>query len=515
MFTDETNNKRIAKNTLLLYLRQLFATCVGLFTSRVFLQVLGVDNVGIYNIVGGVVSMFSLLNGSLTNSCSRYIAFVIGKGDTDELKKTFSTAIAIHIWLSLIVWIIAEIAGVWFLNTHLNIPDDRMTAANVVFQLSLLSFVTKLLNTPYQSLIVSYEKMSAFAYMSIFDVTAKLLILYLLYYINFDHLITYASLLFGVSLVHIGIYHIYSTRKFEVARNLKIQLHQDLFKDMFSFAGWNLFGQGSMILRNQGIDVILNIFYGVTVNAAKSIANQMQGTIYSFVSNFQMAINPQVTKSYAAGDVARTTALMSQGARFSFYLLLFLSMPFMIQINDILKVWLTVIPDWTALFVQLSFIYLLCDTLSRFLIIAIMASGKIKTYQIIVGGTKLFAVPLTYIYIRYWGGTPIAGLLVNIGLEFVCIFQRLYFAKRILDFNSREYFVNVVLNSWVVFGLAYIVPLLSLQWSFSDIWSGIIVRTLICFLSAIIVIGFLGMTCNERQFMLSYFTKKIKNPKSR
>lgn len=502
-------NKRIAKNTFLLYTRTLITTGIGLFTTRVFLQTLGIENVGIYNIVGGFVSMFSLLNGSLTSACSRYITYDIGIGDFQKLRKTFTTSVTIHIAIGIFILFLAEGIGLWFLNNHLNISPNRIYAANWVFQCSLITFFLNLINTPYQSLIVSYEKMDTFAYMSIFDVVCKLLILYALLLTNYDRLIIYAVLMSLVSLLSFLIYRIYCIKKFKVAQKVELKIYKDLFRDMLSYAGWNLFGTGSMILRNQGIDIVLNLFYGVTINAAKGISNQIQGVIYSFVSNFQMAINPQITKTYATQDYDRTIFLIKQGSRFSFYLLLFLSTPIIILINPILQIWLSEIPPYTAIFVQLTFIYLLLDTLSRLLIIAIMATGKIKKYQIIVGGTKLFAVPLTYIYIKYLNGSPISGLIVNIVLEILCLGQRLYFAKRIIKLDIRDYIINVIFKSWGIFIAAYIVPLLAVQIPIPNQWIYLIINTIICIFSAIFVIYTLGLNINERALINNYILNKI------
>lgn len=506
----QEENKRIARNTLLLYFRTLITTCIGLFTTRVFLQVLGIENVGIYNIVGGIVSMFSLLNGSLTNACSRYIAYDIGRNDNEHLKRIFSTSVTIHITLGIIIIIVAEIVGVWFLNTHINIAPDRLYAANWAFQCSLITFFLNLINTPYQSLIISYEKMGAFAYMSIFDVTCKLLILYLLQLITqYDKLIMYAILMCSVSLISFLIYRCYCIKQFKVAKKVPLKIHRDLFKEMFSYAGWNFFGTGSMMLRNQGIDIVLNIFFGVAINAAKSVSNQIQGAIYSFVSNFQMAINPQITKSYAIRDLERTTFLINQGSRFSFFLLLFLSMPIIILINPILEVWLSEIPPYTAIFVQLTFIYLLLDTLSRLIIIAIMATGNIKKYQIVVGGTKLLAVPITFIYIKYFHGSPITGLIVNIALEIICLYQRLLFARKIIKLNIRNYVKDVVIKSWLIAVLAYIIPVLFSRIPIPNIWITLIVNTIVCTIFSACVIYVLGLTKKEKQLLTSYIHKKI------
>lgn len=294
------NNKRIAKNTLFLYLRMFLMMAISLFTSRVVLSTLGVSDYGIYNVVGGVVAMFGLLSGSITNSITRFLTFELGKEDYEQIRKVFSTSLNVMFILSAVIFVVGEIVGIWFLNYKMNIPEGRMYAANWVFQCSLVTFIISLISIPYNSTLVAHEKMSAFAYISIFEVVMKLLIVYSLYISPFDKLKTYVVLLLLLSAVIRFIYGYYCKEHFQEVK-YHFVYDKALLKQMTSFAGWNFFGQGAYMLNNQGVNILINLFFGVTVNAARGIATQVNSAVFQFVTNFMMALNPQITKSYATG----------------------------------------------------------------------------------------------------------------------------------------------------------------------------------------------------------------------
>ena len=313
------NNKRIAKNTLLLYFRMLFLMVISLFTSRITLQTLGVDNFGIYNVVGGIVAMFSIMSGSLSNAISRYITFELGKGDKKILKKVFSTAVNVQIIMAVIIAVLIEIGGVWFLNYKMNIPAGRMVAANWVLQFSIISFAVNLISIPYNAAIIAHEKMSAFAYISIYEAVMKLVVVYLIVISPFDKLIVYSFLILLISLSLRLIYGIYCKRKFEECSYMFI-LDKPLLKKMSGFAGWNFLGAGSFLLMTQGVNMLLNMFFGVALNAARGIATQVENVVNQFTINFGTAINPQITKSYAKGDYDYMHKLVFAGSKYSFFL---------------------------------------------------------------------------------------------------------------------------------------------------------------------------------------------------
>lgn len=505
------SNKRIAKNTLLLYFRSILVMLISLYTSRIVLKVLGVEDYGIYNVVGGLVSMFSLISSSMVHASSRFITFELGRNNFDELKKTVSGCITIHILLGLIVVVVAEIVGVWFLNYKMNIPPDRIVAANWVIQCSLLTFFLNIISTPYTAIIVSHEKMSAFAYISILDVCLKLLIVFMLTWLLFDKLIVYALLMLSVSILLRIIYRIYCKKHFPEARQIRLKTDVNLFKQLFSFTGWNMFGSGAYILRNQGIDILLNLFFGVVVNAAKGVANQVQGAVYSFVSNFQMAINPQITKNYAAKDYQRVHFLIKQGTRFSFYLFLLLSMPIMLETKMILNIWLEKVPDYAVVFVRLTFINLLIDTFYRFMVTAILATGKIKKYQLVVGGIKLLALPLTYLFLKL-GGNPTTGLLVVIFLEAVCVFFNLYFVRNMVKFDIKGFLKDVVAKSLLVLVIACILPLIVKFYIVTvNQYLYLIVISIVSLISCGFSIYYLGLLHTEKIMVKNLIFKKLRN----
>lgn len=313
-----TNNRRIAKNTLLLYFRMLLMIGINLYTSRVILQVLGVEDFGINNVVGGVITMLGFLTGSLAGASSRYITYDLGKGDMEIMKKTFGNILSIHLLLAGLVVVIGETIGLWFMTTQLQIPETRETAAFWVYQFSIISFVLSVISVPYNASIIAHEKMSAFAYISIVDAVLKLLIVYLLLVISYDKLIVYAALFCCIQIFDRIVYSIYCRKHFEETRS-KLSFDKKLFKEIFAFAGWTMNGSLAVIGYTQGINVLLNIFFGPAVNAARGIAVQVQNVTRQFCTNFQMALNPQLTKSYATGDYAHMHRLLKVSSKFSFY----------------------------------------------------------------------------------------------------------------------------------------------------------------------------------------------------
>lgn len=353
MSTNNDNNKRIAKNTMLLYVRMLFTMAVTLYTSRILLNELGVEDFGIYNVVGGIVTMFSLLSGSLSASISRFITFELGQENVAKLKTIFSTSVNIQIILSLIIIFIAEIIGVWFLNAKMNIPAERMEAANWVLQCSILTFAVNLISVPYNASIIAHEKMSAFAYISILEVTLKLLVCYCLYISLFDKLISYAVLLLTISIIIRFVYGVYCKRHFDECRYHLI-LDKELFKRMANFAGWNFFGNGAYLLNTQGINILMNLFFGTTVNAARGIATQVESAVQAFVGNFTTALNPQITKNYAKGNKEYLFELICRGAKYSYFLMFFFVVPIVVETPYILKLWLKIVPDYAVVFTRLT-----------------------------------------------------------------------------------------------------------------------------------------------------------------
>ncbi|MBM6674805.1 oligosaccharide flippase family protein [Marseilla massiliensis] len=504
MSQSSEKSERIAKNTLLLYLRMLFLMLVTLYTSRIILNVLGVEDYGIYNVVGGVVAMFSVISGSLSAAISRFITYELGKGDKRRLVKIFSTSVNIQFGLSLIIVLLAETIGLWFLNYKMNIPDERMTAANWVLQFSILTFIVNLISVPYNACIIAHERMSAFAYISILEAISKLGIAFFIKISPIDRLIFYSLLICFVSILIRFTYSWYCKKNFSECHYHMI-LNKSLLKEMSSFASWNFIGSAAGILRTQGINVVLNLFFTTAVNAARGISVQVNTAVTSFVNNFMTALNPQITKSYACGDFIYMNKLIYQGSRLSFYLLLFLSLPIIIETETILTLWLNIVPKHTIIFVQLILIFAMCEAISGPLITAMLATGDIKKYQIIVGGTNLLNLPISYFLFRFYDFTdfPEIALVVAIILSVICLFQRLWLLKKMINLDYISFLTQVILNvalvALVSFCIPFFVHLLLPNTTLLSV--GNIINSFIC--SAISIL-YVGCKKKERQFV---FTK--------
>lgn len=502
------NNKRIAKNTLLLYFRMLFMMVVSLYTSRVILNALGVENFGIYNVVGGVVAMFSVISGSLSAAISRFITYELGKGDQIKLNKIFSASVTIQLLLSLIIVVLIESVGVWFLNAKMTIPLERMTAANWVLQFSIITFVIGLISVPYNAAIIAHEKMSAFAYISILEAVGKLAIAFLIIWSPIDKLIYYAILMCIVAIIVRFAYGHYCTKHFS---ECKYHFHwdKDLLRNMFGFAGWNFIGASSAVLRDQGGNIVINLFFGPSVNAARGIASQVNTAISGFVQNFMIALNPQITKSYAAGDKGYMMTLIFQGARLSFYMLLLLSLPVIINTHYILVLWLKLVPEHAVLFIQLILIFAMSESISNPLITAMLATGKIRNYQIVVGGLQLMNLPISYICLRL-GCMPESVLIVAIVISQCCLAARLYMLRKMIGLASIQYMKKVYFNVIIVALLALVVPCLLTRY-LEESFLSFVLLSLTAIVCTIIVEFYVGCNGKEREFVVH----KVKNLKNK
>ena len=504
------NNKRIAKNTLLLYFRMLFMMVVSLYASRVVLNALGVEDFGIYNVVGGVVAMFSMLSGSLSAAITRFITYELGTGNKENLKKIFSSSVTIQIGLALLIVLLAEAIGVWFLNVKMNIPDTRMVAANWVFQFSILTFAINLISVPYNASIIAHERMQAFAYISILEALGKLAIAYLVTVSFTDRLIFYALLMCTVAILIRLVYGYYCKKHFEEC-TYHFLWDKDLLKHMFGFAGWNFIGASSSVLRDQGGNVVINLFCGPTVNAARGIAFQVNTAVHGFVSSFMTALNPQITKSYASGNKEYMMTLIFQGARLSFYMLLILSLPILVNTHYILKLWLQNVPEHTVLFVQLVLIFGMCESISNPLITAMLATGKIRNYQLVVGGLQMMNLPFSYILLRM-GVFPEVVIIVAIVISQCCLVARLLMLRGMIGLSVRKYFKKVYINVLVVTITASLFPFLFAN-QMEETFGNFILLSLIAFLCTGIAVFYIGCNKMERQFVfnkLHIITNKIR-----
>lgn len=496
------NNKRIAKNTLLLYVRMLLTMAVTLYTSRVILQALGVEDFGIYNVVGGVVSMFSFINAAMTSATQRYITFSLGKGDTDELKKVFSTALQIHVLIAIILVILVETVGLWFLYNKMQIPPDRVNAAFWVLQCSIVSTVILIVSVPYNACIIAHEKMSAFAYISIIDVTLKLLIVYLLLIFPYDKLVFYAVLFTAVQLLVRFCYSIYCHRHFPESKYCHIW-DKTLFLEMTSFAGWSFWGNLAAVLMSQGVNLLLNVFFGPVVNAARGIAVQVQAAVQQFVSNFQMALNPQITKTFATGQLDQMHSLMFRSARFSFFLLYLLALTVLLETDFILKIWLKTVPQDTVIFIQIMISISLISTTASPCVIANQATGKVKVYQAVVGGILLLIVPVSYVILRL-GAPAYSVFIVHFVIESIAQFFRMFMLRKLIDLPLSAYMKNVYIPIALVLASSIILPVF-VHGRLHEGWLRFFIVFVTCILSVSTCSFILGLTRNERNF----FTKKL------
>lgn len=435
----------------------LFMMAVQLYTSRVVLNTLGVEDYGIYNVVGGIVAMFGFLNSAMTTSTQRYITYELGKGNFERLKQVYTTSVNIHVIISIIVVILVETVGIWFLYNKMVIPADRMTAAMWVLQLSVLTTVIAIMSYPYNAAIVAHEKMSAFAYISVLEVVLKLAVVYLLTIWDFDKLILYAIL---IATIQLGIRFCYSGYCAKHFPETKYHFYWDkpLFEEMLGFAGWNLWGNLAGILFTQGLNMLLNVFFGPVVNAARAVAVQVQNAIQQFSSNFQMALNPQITKSYAVGQLCEMHKLIYRSSKFTFFLLFTLCLPVVIEAPIILEIWLKTVPDYTVIFLRIMIATMIIDATANPLMVSAAATGNVKVYQSVVGGILLAILPISYIVLKL-GGAPWSVFLVHFCVCCTAYITRLFIIRPLIQLRVHTFVSEVIIRCLLVAVIAVVIPL--------------------------------------------------------
>lgn len=496
--SESANSKRIAKNTLVLYVRMLFLMAISLYTSRVILEALGVDDFGVYNVVGGFVALFGVLSKSMSSAASRFLNFEMGKGNFDQLSRVFSTTLIIHIFLAVIIAILAEILGGWFVNNKMVISPERLEAAKWVFQFSILSFCFSLITVPFHSAIIAHERMSVFAYISIFEGVAKLLICYFLMLAPFDRLIFYGFLMFLVQLVVQIMNQVYCLKHFQECK-VHFIYDKTLLKEISYFASWNMIGSSSVIFRNQGGNVLINLFGGPVVNAARAVANQVLHAVHGFVDNFIMTLRPQITQSYACGNWDFMMKLIYQGSRFSYYMLLVLCLPILINTDYLLHLWLKTVPEHSVIFVQLTLIFTMIESFSSTLITAQLATGKVRNYQLLVGGLQILNLPVSYIILKM-GGVPETILYVAIFFSICCLGARLYMLSSKIKLDVLDFINKVIVNVVVVTIAAAIIPVFLFHYMDEKLSSFVII-SLASVTFSILSIMYVGCKKAERNFV--------------
>ncbi|MBI9034690.1 MAG: oligosaccharide flippase family protein [Bacteroidales bacterium] len=498
------NNKRIAKNTMMLYFRMLLIMGVTLYTVRVVLNVLGAEDYGIYNVVGGIVIMFSFLSNTMATASQRFFAYELGRNNLAQLKKTFSMTLSIYVLIAIIILIMAETVGLWFLNTQMTIPENRMEAANWVYQFSIFSFMMTMFTIPYYASIIAHERMNIYAYASIAEALLKLGILYLLVLFSVDKLKLYAILVFVVTASITVVYRIYCKRQFEECK-YKFYWDKPLFKELIGYSGWNLFGALAALCNVHGINILLNVFFGPVVNAANAVAYRVSSAINQFVMNFLTAVKPQITKYYAVGKVSQMINLVCQSSKYSFFLLLILSMPILLETNFVFRLWLEATPEYVVLFTRLVVVNALVNSLSYPLMTAAQATGMIKKYQTIVGSVMLLNIPLAYIALKV--GLPAqSALYIGILISLLCLYLRLKLLKTMINLSITRYRQLVLNPVGVVIVISYILPVL-IHHNMSDSLLRFLIVSIVGGVSSLFSIYVFGLNSDERSYIHNLFMK--------
>lgn len=504
---NSVKSRRIAKNTLMLYVRMFFMMFLGLFTSRIVLNALGENDFGVYNVVGGVVAMFTIISGALNSAVSRFITFEMGKGEDAQLNKVYSTAVTIQMILALIVVILAEPVGIWFIGNEMTIDPSRIPAAKWVLHFSLLSFVINLMSVPQMASITAHEKMSAYAYIGILDGMLRFGVALVIAVSGHDRLILYAFLMMCSVLIVRMAYGLYCRRHFPECRYRPVW-DLPLIKEMFSFAGWNFIGVTSGVLRDHGGNILVNLFFGTAVNAARGVAIQLNGAVQGFVTNFMTAVNPQITKSYASGDREYMLSLVGKSSRMSFYLLFVIALPLIFNTEYLLGLWLKDVPEGSASFARLFLIFALSESLSNPLITAQLATGNIRRYQIIVGGLIMLNLPVSYVLL-FLGAPAESTVTVAIVISQLCLAARLVLLKDMVGLSPGLYIRKVYLNVLAVTSAALLLPLVS-EFFITDGLAGFCISVVICVISAGLSILFVGCSSKERQELRELLLRRMK-----
>ena len=501
----QSDNMRIAKNTVYLYLRMAATLFISLYTSRVVLDKLGVTDFGIYNVVGGVIALLGFITAPLTSTTQRYITFAIGKKDPTHLNNVVSDSLAIHLGLCIITLILVETVGLWFLNEKLVIPGDRFFAAAIVFQLSILTSIVTLMSAPFLGIIISYERMDFYAIVSIIGVVLKLGIAFLIGFGDIDGLILYAFLLFIVQLMTAFMCYYYCRKAF-VEIKMSIRVHdRNLLKSMMGFAGWNFFGGMAYVINTQGVNILLNMYFGTVVNAARGLAVQVQGSVRNFAENVQNAINPQITKSYSTTDYNRVFELINMSTKYSLVLLFMVAAPIYVEAKAILNVWLVYTPEHTITFVRIMLLSVVIGVMSTPFIICSQATGDIKKIQIWTGVITLVVIPVSYVFLEN-GTTPELILIIVLVSEMLCHIVRILLLMRQISFPLKEY---VLMLFRVIVTLALPTALLLLLYhSMNESWVRFIsILSVSCLVTAGVTY-YIILNNHERNIIVGFIKKQ-------
>ena len=490
----------------MLYIRMFALMLVGLYTSRVVLAALGENDFGIYNVVGGVVAMFTVVSGALNSAIQRFITFELGKGPAAQTVKVYSTAVIIQLALALIIVTLAEPIGLWFIDNKMTIDPSRIPAARLVLHFSLLAFVVNLMSVPQMASITAHERMSAYAWIGILDGLLRLTVALLIAHSSADRLVMYAVLMAGVVLTVRVAYIVYCRINLPDCR-FRLVFDSVLLKEMFSFAGWNFIGVTSGVLRDHGGNILVNLFSGPAVNAARGVAVQLNGAVQGFVTNFMTAVNPQITKSYASGDKEYMFSLVRRSSRLSFCLLYLIALPVIFNADYLLGIWLKEVPEHAPLFVQLFLIFALSESMSNPMITAMLATGDIRRYQLVVGGLQLLNLPVSYVFLRL-GAMPEVTVMVAIAISQICLWARLMMLNKSTGFPILPFVSDVYVTLLMKVVCVTLVFPLMVNIVKPDGFAGFAVLAGTCVIVTLIAIWMLGLQPEERQWVKDKLNRK-------
>lgn len=506
------DNKRVVKNTLLLYMRMLITAIIGLFTTRYLLKALGVEDLGIYGVVGGVVGVLAFLNSAMSSASTRFISVALASGDIIERRKVFSTTFMMHFYIDLIILTLLETVGLWFVNTQLIIPPSRLFAANVVYQLSVFSCILGILSVPFNATLISHEKMGIYAYFTIFDVIFKLIITITVCFYNGDRLILYGILLLITFLVYYCINLSYCIKHFEDCKHITFRLDVNCAKGITKYLGWSMYTNTAHLSYLQGLSILLNLFFGPSANASRNIAGSIQDKVVTFVNNFQMAINPQIIKSFAAGAYKDVFSLLYQSERITFYLMTIFIVPILLTTKDILFIWLGQVPKYSDIFCQLILLMSFVNALANPFMKIIQADGRLKKNSLYTGTALFLILPISYLFLKLGYDAPII-YVVNLFIYILTFFIRLIIVYDLVQYDIMDYFKRCIIKPIGVIFIPTICAIIICGIIEHSIINVIVFDISVC-LFICVFIYFWGLEHNEKTFInkkfLSFYHKFVK-----
>ncbi len=513
MSNNNTSNKRIAQNTLFLSIRMVIVLGINLFTTRIVLQALGVVDYGVYNVVCGFVAMFAFLNTSMSNGIQRFFNFEYGKNGVEGANKVFCTAVYIQAMLAIIIVVLVEPFGLWYLHNKMVIPADRMIAAQWIFQLAILTFVIGIMSSPFSASVTAHERMDFYALISIMDAVFKLAIAYVVLVVTRgDRLILYAVLQAGISVVNITIYYFYCKKRFKEI-HFHFGLDKKMFKNMLGFSGWNIFGTFSKVMENQGLNLVLNFFFGPVVNAARGVAVQVNGAVRSFVSNITIPVRPQVVQSYASGNVNRALNLTFSVSKITSVIVVMLAIPICLEIDYILHLWLGEnVPDHTAAFSVLVIATTLFNSLHSSLSGIVHATGIMKKYQLICSIIQLASIPISIVLIKLFQIPEIAFFVVFV-LSIFMLLAGLLIVKQLVCLDIKKYLLRVLLPILLMVSLSLLV-VIPLHLAIGNNIIRLIVVTFTTFILVVIIAYFVVFEKKEKEMVFQMINSMIRNFKN-